>query len=65
MFNWDRYGLDVLGEVNVGDAKIHFPIHNVGTYLSECLGTSTVIAILGFLVSFTVSFFLSDSVGLS
>lgn len=48
--NWDRAGVNVLGKVSPGEAKLGLPFTNTYGYLGKCIGTSAVIAILGFLV---------------
>lgn len=49
--NWDRAGVNVLGKVSPGEAKLGLPFTNTYGYLGKCIGTSAVIAILGFLDS--------------
>ncbi|KAL8286278.1 hypothetical protein RQP46_004766 [Phenoliferia psychrophenolica] len=51
VFDWDKEGLNVLGKVSAGEARISLPFTNAGGYLQKCIGTSAVIAILGFLDS--------------
>ncbi|KAM0755617.1 hypothetical protein T439DRAFT_320323 [Meredithblackwellia eburnea MCA 4105] len=51
VFNWDLQGLSVLGKVSAGEARVALPFTKSAGYLSKCLGTSTVIAILGYLDS--------------
>ncbi|GAA5898737.1 hypothetical protein JCM5296_006703 [Sporobolomyces johnsonii] len=54
LFRWDRAGLEVLGRVSPGAVKIRIPFFGWGhwkTYAHQCLGTATVIAVLGFLDS--------------
>lgn len=50
VFHWDRYGLEVLGEISPGESSISNPLIDAGDYVRSCLSTSTVIAVLGFLV---------------
>ncbi|KAM0793395.1 hypothetical protein ACM66B_000847 [Microbotryomycetes sp. NB124-2] len=52
VFKWEEDGLQVLGKVNPGEVKFHLPTsRSLGDYTTKCLGTSTVIAVLGFLDS--------------
>ncbi|CEQ38700.1 SPOSA6832_00148, partial [Sporobolomyces salmonicolor] len=54
LFRWDRAGLEVLGRISPGAVKIRIPFLGWGhwkTYVHQCLGTATVIAVLGFLDS--------------
>lgn len=51
LFNWDQHGLKIIGTVSAGQTSLRIPIYKAGGYLRSCLGTSAVIAILGFLDS--------------
>ncbi|GAA5838503.1 hypothetical protein JCM9279_003264 [Rhodotorula babjevae] len=53
-FHWQDAGLQVLGTVSPGNVKVRIPFVGWGIYtqyVTKCFGTSTVIAILGFLDS--------------
>ncbi|BGP44587.1 hypothetical protein JCM10450v2_000401 [Rhodotorula kratochvilovae] len=53
-FRWHDAGLQVLGKVSPGNVKVRIPFVGWGPYtqyITKCFGTSTVIAILGFLDS--------------
>ncbi|KPV78239.1 uncharacterized protein RHOBADRAFT_32890, partial [Rhodotorula graminis WP1] len=53
-FDWQDAGLQVLGVVSPGNVKVRIPFVGWGIYtqyITKCFGTSTVIAILGFLDS--------------
>lgn len=51
VFDWDGKGLAVLGNVSAGQASFVVPFTYRASYLQGCLGTSTVVAVLGFLDS--------------
>ncbi|KAK4055270.1 hypothetical protein OIV83_000552 [Microbotryomycetes sp. JL201] len=52
VLKWEEDGLQVLGKVNPGEVKFHLPTsRSLGDYTTKCIGTSTVIAVLGFLDS--------------
>ena len=50
---WDLRGVEILGHVSAEGVKITLPFHSTLAkgYLRQCIGTSTVIAVLGFLDS--------------
>lgn len=52
VFDWESAGLQVLGKISTGDVLVRLPVGTgIGDYATRCLGTSTVIAVLGFLDS--------------
>jgi len=52
VFDWEADGLQVLGKVSPGNVQIRLPFGSgIGDYATKCIGTSTVIAVLGFLDS--------------
>ncbi|ORY73400.1 sulfate transporter family-domain-containing protein [Leucosporidium creatinivorum] len=52
IFDWEAQGLQVLGYVSPGNVHIRLPFGSgIGDYATKCIGTSTVIAVLGFLDS--------------
>ena len=51
VFDWDSKGVAVLGKVSAGQASFVVPFTYQASYLQGCLGTSTVVAVLGFLDS--------------
>ncbi|SCZ90972.1 BZ3500_MvSof-1268-A1-R1_Chr1-3g02435 [Microbotryum saponariae] len=52
-FDWQAKGLSVLGKVSIGDVRILLPFSSIlaRKYSSQCIGTASVLAILGFLDS--------------
>ncbi|SGY29841.1 BQ5605_C002g01088 [Microbotryum silenes-dioicae] len=52
-FDWQAKGLSVLGKVSIGDVRILLPSSSIlaRKYSSQCIGTASVLAILGFLDS--------------
>lgn len=50
-FDWNGKGMAVLGNVSAGQASFVVPFAYSSSYLKGCLGTSTVVAVLGFLDS--------------
>ncbi|SCV68855.1 BQ2448_976 [Microbotryum intermedium] len=52
-FDWQAKGLSVLGKVSIGDVRILLPFSSslARKYSSQCIGTASVLAILGFLDS--------------